>query len=171
MINHQEELFNELIKDNHASIYRICRAYIYDAFLADDLYQEILFQIWKSIATFKGNARVSTWIYRIAINTAINFNLKNKPHQHISLPDFIQLPYEDTLVKKQEEEQQLDQLRFCISQLESPDRLIISLVLEDRSYRDIAEITGSNINHVGVKINRIKARLLKLMSTEKQNEF
>lgn len=171
MVNEEEQLFNELIKENHASIYRICRAYLYDISHADDLYQEIIFQIWKSMKNFKGKSKASTWIYRIAINTAISFNLKNKKHQHLSLPDSIQLPYEDTLQKKEEEEQQLGRLRFCISKLELGDRLIISLVLEDKSYKEIAEITGNNINHVGVKINRIKSRLLKLMSNEYKYEF
>jgi RNA polymerase sigma factor (sigma-70 family) len=167
----EEESFNKLIVSNHASIYRICRAYIYDTSLADDLYQEILFQIWKSIKNFKGNSKVSTWVYRIAVNTAISFNLKNKRHQHESLPEFLQVPYEDTLVNKKEDELKLDHLRYCINLLEPADRLIISLVLEDKSYKDIAEITGNNINNVGVKINRIKARLLKLMTTEKSYEL
>jgi RNA polymerase sigma factor (sigma-70 family) len=171
MENFEEESFNKLVISNHASIYRICRAYIYDASLADDLYQEILFQIWKSIKNFKGNSKVNTWVYRIAVNTAISFNLKNKRHQHQSLPDSIQLPYEDTMSNKLEEEQKLDHLRYCINMLEPADRLIISLVLEDKSYKDIAEITGNNMNHVGVKINRIKARLLKLMTTEKSYEL
>jgi RNA polymerase sigma factor (sigma-70 family) len=167
----EEESFNKLVVSNHASIYRICRAYIYDSSLADDLYQEILFQIWKSIKNFKGNSKVSTWVYRIAVNTAISFNLKNKRHQHESLPELLQVPYEDTLVNKKEDELKLDHLRYCINLLEPADRLIISLVLEDKSYKDIAEITGNNMNNVGVKINRIKARLLKLMTTEKSYEL
>lgn len=167
MFDQQEIMFNELVKAHHGSIYRICRAYLYDVSHADDLYQEILFQLWKSIQNFKGEAKVSTWIYRIAVNTAINFNLKNKKYQHETLPDFVQVPYEETLLQKQEQEVQLDQLRYCISQLETSDRLIISLVLEDKSYKDIAEITGTNINNVGVKINRIKVRLLKLMENKK----
>jgi RNA polymerase sigma factor (sigma-70 family) len=171
MVNEDEQLFNQLIKENHESIYRICRAYLYDVSHADDLYQEIIFQVWKSMKNFKGKSKVSTWIYRIAINTAISFNLKNKKHQHQSLPDSIQLPYEDTLHEKQDEEQQLGRLRYCISKLESADRLIISLVLEDKSYKEIAEITGNNMNNVGVKINRIKMRLMKLMSNEYKHEF
>ena len=164
MLNQQEASFNQLVRENHASIYRICRAYLYDPSLADDLYQEILFQIWKSLQNFKGQARVSTWIYRIAVNTAITFNRKNKQNETVAFPDSFQLPYEDTLAHKQEQEQQLDLLRLCISKLEPADRLIISLVLEEKSYKEIAEITGTNISHVGVKINRIKSRLLKLMS-------
>jgi len=164
----QEEEFNALIKANHASIYRICRAYLYDVSHANDLYQEILFQIWKSIQNFKGNSRVSTWVYRVAVNTAISYNLKNKKHTHEALPDLENKPYDDTLTAKIEQDAQLDRLRYCISKLEAQNRLIISLVLEERSYKDIAEITGTNINHVGVKINRIKGLLLKLMQTEQR---
>jgi len=169
--NQKEALFNELVKENRASIYRICRAYLYDPSLADDLYQEILFQAWKSIQNFKGESKVSTWIYRIAVNTAINYNIKNKRHQHLPLPEFFQAEYVDTMGEKMEQEAQLNKLRYCISQLETQDRLIISLVLEDKSYKEIAEITGSNINNVGVKINRIKTRLLKLMENKTQDEL
>jgi len=155
--------FNELVRANHASIYRICRAYLYDVSHADDLYQEILYQIWKSMQSFKEQAKVTTWIYRIAVNTAINFNLKNKRHQHQSMPDSFSIPYEETLPEKQEQELKLTKLRYCISQLETQDRLIISLVLENKSYKEIAEITGISITNTGVKISRIKARLLHLM--------
>lgn len=167
MLDKQEKDFNQLIKDNHASIYRICRAYLYDTSHANDLYQEILYQIWISMHKFSGKAKVSTWIYRVAVNTAIGYNLKNKKHEHPTLPEEVQFPYEDTMPQKIEQEVQLDHLRYCISQLEAENRLIISLVLEDKSYKEIAEITGTNVNQVGVKINRIKARLLKLMQTRK----
>lgn len=167
MLDKQEKDFNQLVKDNHASIYRICRAYLYDISHANDLYQEILYQIWISMHNFSGKAKVSTWIYRVAVNTAISYNLKNKKHDHPSLPAEIQFPYEDTMPQKIEQEIQLDNLRYCISQLESENKLIISLVLEDKSYKEIAEITGTNVNQVGVKINRIKARLLKLMQIKR----
>jgi RNA polymerase sigma factor (sigma-70 family) len=164
----QEDYFNELVKVNHASIYRICRAYLYEASHADDLYQEILYQIWTSIHSFKDHAKISTWIYRIAVNTAINYNLKNKRHQHRAMPDSFALPYEETLPEKQEQEAKLNKLRYCISQLETQDRLIISLVLENKSYKEIAEITGISMTNTGVKISRIKTRLLHLMENLQQ---
>lgn len=159
----QQDFFTGLIKANHASIYRICRAYLYDASYADDLYQEILYQIWKSIKSFKGDSKVSTWIYRIAVNTAIGFNLKNKRHQHESIAESLQMPYIESLPEKQEQEVQLNKLRYCISQLVAQDRLIISLLLEQKSYKEIAEITGASMSNTGVRINRIKERLLHLM--------
>jgi RNA polymerase sigma factor (sigma-70 family) len=164
----QEAWFNELVRANHASIYRICRAYLYEASHADDLYQEVLYQIWKSMQSFKEQSKISTWIYRIAVNTAINFNLKNKRHQHQVMPDFSSMPYEETLPEKKEQEAKLNKLRYCISQLETQDRLIISLVLENKSYKEIAEITGISMTNTGVKISRIKDRLLHLMENVKQ---
>lgn len=164
----QEAYFNELVKENHASIYRICRAYLYEAAHADDLYQEILYQIWNSLQSFKEQSKISTWIYRIAVNTAINFNLKNKRHKYQSMPDLFSMPYEETLPEKQEQEMALNKLRHCIGQLETQDRLIISLVLENKSYKEIAEITGMSMTNTGVKISRIKTRLFHLMENIKQ---
>lgn len=167
----KERLFRDLVKANHGAIYRICRAYLYDKSHADDLYQEILFQVWKSIESHKGTASISTWIYRIAVNTAINYNIKNKRHQFHELPDQLQPVYEETLSAKLEQEDQLNKLRYCINQLELQDRIIISLVLENKSYKEIAEIIGSKVTNVGVRINRIKPRLLKLMEEKAQYEL
>lgn len=163
----QQEFFNELVRKNHASIYRICRAYLYDVSYADDLYQEILYQIWKSIQSFKGKSKVSTWIYRIAVNTAIGFNSQNKRHDYLSIPDAYQMPDIEYIPEKMEQEAQLEKLRFCISQLAAQDRIIISLLLEQKSYKEIAEITGASLTNTGVRINRIKERLLNLMEDKK----
>ncbi|WDF56102.1 RNA polymerase sigma factor [Mucilaginibacter sp. KACC 22063] len=160
----QESLFNDLVKDHKPSIYRICRAYLYNTDEADDLYQEILYQIWKSLKNFKGQSQIGTWIYRIAVNTAISYNLKHKRNQHLPLPASLQLPYEETLTVKREQEAQLQQLYQAISQLPPEERLIISLVLEEKSYKEISEITGASISNTGVKINRIKSRLLQLIN-------
>lgn len=163
----QQEYFNELVRTNHASIYRICRAYLYDVSYAEDLYQEILYQIWKSIQSFKGKSKVSTWIYRIAVNTAIGFNSKNKHHDYLPIPNTYQIPDIELIPEKIEQEAQLEKLRFCISQLAAQDRIIISLLLEQKSYKEIAEITGASLTNTGVRINRIKERLLNLMEDKK----
>ncbi|WP_342332638.1 RNA polymerase sigma factor [Pedobacter sp. FW305-3-2-15-E-R2A2] len=163
----QQDFFTKIVKENQASIYRICRAYLYDVSYAEDLYQEILYQIWKSIKSFKGNSKASTWIYRIAVNTAIGFNLKNSRHEHQPILDSLQMPDIDSISEKEEQEKQLIDLRYSISQLAAQDRLIISLVLEKKSYKEIAEITGASMSNTGVRINRIKDRLLQLMNKKK----
>lgn len=160
-MNNRDKIFTDLVRENHASIYRICLAYLYDKSHAADLYQEILLQVWKSLGNYKGDAKVSTWIYRIAVNTAITYNQQFSKNRYEELPETINIA--DTSDAK-EKESQLSMLTQAISQLETQDRLIISLVLEDLSYKEIAEITGSNINNTGVRITRIKARLLKLMN-------
>ena len=160
----QESLFNELVATHRASIYRICRAYLYDIAEADDLYQEILYQIWKSLQNFRGQSQIGTWVYRVSVNTAISYNLKNKRRRHMPLSESLQLPYEESLTNKYEQEMQLRQLHQAISQLPAAERLIISLVLEDKSYKNIAEITGASVSHTGVKISRIKTRLLQLIN-------
>ena len=163
-MQNRDLIFTEIIQQNHGSIYRICKAYLYDRSHADDLYQEILLQIWKSMSNYKGNAQISTWIYRVAVNTAISYNAQHKKNRHEELPENTDIPEEHGTGS--EKEMQLILLNNAISQLEEHDRLIISLVLENLSYKEIAEITGSNINNTGVRIARIKARLLRIMENK-----
>jgi RNA polymerase sigma-70 factor (ECF subfamily) len=137
-------------------------AYLYNKSYADDLYQEIMMQVWKSLDSYRGDAKLNTWVYRIAVNTAITYNVKQSRAGHTPLPETIDLPADD--IHANEKEGQLAMLHKAISQLEENDRLIISLVLEDVSYREIAEITGNTENNIGVKVSRIKTRLMKLMT-------
>jgi len=154
-----------MVRDNSAGIYRICKAYLYNKSHVDDLYQEILLQIWKSLDSYKGAAKISTWIYRIAVNTAITYNAQHKKTRFNELPERAEIADEPQTAAK-EKESQLTQLTNAINQLEEHDRIIISLVLEDLSYKEIAEITGSNTNNIGVRIARIKTKLLKLMENQ-----
>jgi RNA polymerase sigma factor (sigma-70 family) len=167
MVNTRELLFNSLVKDHKNSIYRLCTAYLYKRELADDLYQEVLIRLWASMDNYKGDARWSTYIYRIAVNTALTFNKKESKDRNLTSSDSLEnLPAEATTDDKIVLETQLDQLHYCISQLEEQDRLIISMVLEDLSYKEIGEVLGMQVNHVGVKITRIKTKLSKLMQGE-----
>ncbi len=151
----------------HGIVYRICYAYLYDRSHAEDLYQEIMLQVWKSLDRYKGESKVSTWVYRIAVNTAMTYNLQHKKATHEELPETINIAAEPRDGTK---EAQLEALTKAISQLDEPDRLIISLVLEGLSYKEIAEITGSNTNNTGVKINRIKIKLIKLMDNKMNDD-
>ena len=137
----QKNIFNEIVRDNSAGIYRICKAYLYNKSHVDDLYQEILLQIWKSLDSYKGAAKISTWIYRIAVNTAITYNAQHKKTRFNELPEHAEIADEPQTAVK-EKESQLTQLTNAINQLEEHDRIIISLVLEDLSYKEIAEIKG-----------------------------
>ena len=162
-----KDLFNDIVQQNRSAIYRICKAYLYDQSHIDDLYQEILLQVWKSLDSYKGNANISTWIYRIAVNTAITYNTQHKKTRLNELPEHAEIADEPQTAAK-EKESLLTHLTNAINRLEEHDRIIISLVLEGLSYKEIAEITGGNTNNIGVRIARIKTRLLKLM--ENQND-
>lgn len=158
----KEQIFTQLVADNRKAVYRICLAYLYDRSHADDLYQEILLQAWKSLDSFRGDASMNTWLYRIAVNTAITYNRKEARSRVNELPDHLQPPASHS--EAQDREAQLNKLSLAISRLEEQDRLLISLVLEDMSYKQIAEITGTSVNNTGVRITRVKARLMKLMT-------
>lgn len=163
-MQNREQQFLQIIHDNKAAIYRICSAYLFDNAQRNDLYQEIMMQVWQSIPAFRGEARVSTWLYRIAVNTAIAFNQRQKKQVFESLPETLHEALGDEEGKQDmETAQQLEHLRSCICTLDEGDRIIVSLVLEGLSYKEIAEVTGGNPNLIGVKMFRIKKRLANCM--------
>ncbi len=163
-MNPREQKFEQIIKKNRDRLFRICRAYLADPDDAKDLYQEILLRIWTNLDKFRGDAQLSTWLYRIAVNTALLYQRRQQrqpgplPDHELLLPDN---SHETT--EKLQHEIMLQRLHFCIAQLQKQDRLIISLVLEEVSYKEIADVLGLTVSNVGVKINRIKQKLTTLM--------
>lgn len=150
-----QKRYEDIIRSHKDSIYRICLGYIYEADLVEDLFQEVLISLWKSLPTFRNEAKLSTFIYRVTVNTAISFNRKRRKHKRESqlvFPD----PVHDSPVDEIMNKEELQLLRSCICRLEDQDRLIISLYLEELSYKEIAEVAGISVSYVGVKINRIK---------------
>ncbi|WP_046310245.1 RNA polymerase sigma factor [Pontibacter korlensis] len=167
----KEKLFQEIVRENRDRLYRICRACIPDHDDANDLYQEVLVKVWLNLHTFRGDAKLSTWLYRFALNTAILH--RKQRSKHVTLLPQHSMGFPDAAAEtahKQEQEVLLQQLHYCISCLEKQDRLIISLVLEEVSYKEIAEVLGLTVNYVGVKINRIKQKLAVLMEQQVTQE-
>lgn len=166
----REQLFLKIILDNKAAIYRICSAYLFDNAQRNDLYQEMMIQIWKSLPTYRGDAKVSTWVYRIAVNTAIAYNKQMQRRQFESLPENIHdILADEEAGRVADSEQQITHLRRCIAALEESDRIVVSLVLEGLSYKEIAEVTGGNENLIGVKMFRIKKRLADCIERRNNN--
>lgn len=164
----KDTLFKQVLEDNKDRIYRICCAYERNAIDRDDLYQEILINIWKNLDKFEGRSAISTWIYRIAVNTSL-MHIKKESKRNSSKTELdensvnIAEPPNDDREEKIETGKKIDMLNECINELGTLDRLIISMVLEDLSYKEIAEVTGLTVNNTGVRINRIKKELFKLM--------
>ncbi len=155
-----ETQFLALIKEHQGIIHKICRLYRDIREDREDLFQEITFQLWKSHQTFKNDAKVSTWIYRIALNTAIaTFRKKKQPIEyHPVLPDLAEEQPDEAFALRQE------RLFTALKQLNDGEKAIITLYLEDLSYQQIADIIGISENYVGVKLNRIKTKIQNLLS-------
>lgn len=159
-------IFKQILAENKDRIYRICCAYEHDIDERDDLYQEIMINIWKNLEKFEGRSAISTWIYRIAVNTSLLHVKKSVKKKSIHTEiDEKTLSISDSGEREEKIKlgTQIEKLYQCINKLPELDRLIISMVLDDLSYKEIAEVTGMTVNNTGVKINRIKKELGKLM--------
>lgn len=154
-----EMQFLALISSNQGVIYKIANLYRDTRDEREDLFQEIVFQLWKAYPSFRGDAKASTWIYRIALNTAIAIYRKNKPAIQYTpiLPD---LPAEEP---NPEYDLRKERLFSALRLLDDSEKAIITLYLDDFNYKQIAEITGISENYVGVKLNRIKSKIQKLL--------
>lgn len=131
----------------------------------NDLFQEIVAQLWKSFPSFRKESKFSTWMYRVALNTAITSFKKDKRR-----PDQSRLSYENFQIEEDkydtETEENIKQMHRAVAQLTGIEKSIVLLFLENKKYEEIAEITGITQNYVRVKMNRIKKKLKKLMVTE-----
>ena len=167
-----EHKFLELVNENRNRILRVCRAYSWNAADQDDLYQEILFQIWRGLPALREKPLADTWLYRVAINTAISFVRKRT----IRSDRVVYLEHADltrTIEARQTTEEKTDDrianLYTAIFKLDSLEKALVTLFLEDFTYEQMAEVTGISANHVGVMLHRAKKKLSGLMK-EAPNE-
>jgi len=157
-------LFDEIYRTNKDKIYRLCLGFLGNTIEADDLFQEILIKVWNNLDGFRNESKVSTWIYRVATNTALMYVNKKKR----VLSKTSNTPVENLKIEnpeyKEDQQIKINQLYKTISQLKEINKIIITLVLEGCSYEEISDITGLTVNHVGVKVNRIKNQLKKKLN-------
>lgn len=145
-------------------IIKICRAYTNSQEDFEDYYQEVCLQIWRSHGTFDERSARSTWIYRVSLNTCMTLLKTHKRNRQLFASDVVPPdPAEDSRAFADEP---LNHLYAAIRHLSEVDRAVILLYLDEKSYLEIAEIIGSNPNNVGVRINRIKDRLRRLLDEE-----
>ena len=157
-----EATFVQLLNANQGIIGKVCSIYCNYKEDYEDLFQEIAYQAYKGFATFKGEAKFSTWLYRIALNTAMSSFRKKKP-----LLNFVaELPNE-AVFSNEEQHNQKQHLIYAIKQLNEGERAIITLYLEELSYAEIASIIGISENNTAVKINRIKNKLHQILKSWK----
>lgn len=160
-----EKEFLHIIAENQGIIHKVCSIYCDLEEDRRDLFQEILVQLWKSYPSFRNESKFSTWMYRVALNTAITSFKKDKRQ-----PDKTGLSYENLQLAEEmydsRTEDQIKMLNKAVSNLTGIEKSIILLFLEDKKYEEIAEITGITQNYVRVKMNRIKKKLKLIMNTE-----
>ena len=164
-----EHKFMELVNENRNRILRVCRVYLWNAADQDDLYQEILFQIWRGLPALKEKHFANTWLYRVAINTAISF-VRKRASRSDRVVHFEHADLTRTIESQQATEETSDEhianLYTAIYKLDPLEKALVTLFLEDFSYEEIAEATGMNANNVGVMLHRAKKKLFSLMKEE-----
>ena len=153
-----ETTFIELIRQNDRLIYKVCSMYISDEFPLADLYQEVVYNLWKSYPRFRNESSESTYIYRIALNTCITGMRKElRRPQHVPI-----LGLQEHLIEPESMAENIKEMYKLIYQLNTLERAIILLYLEEKSYQEIADITGLTLNNIAIKIKRIKEKLKKM---------
>ncbi len=156
-----KDKFTTEILPHQALIHKICRMYRDTLEDQEDLFQEIIYQLWKSYPKFEGKSKITTWMYRIGLNTAIATFRKPKVNllYSDSIPESKQLPEINS------EHWREDLLFAAIRKLDEDERAFIALYLEELSYAEIAEVIGISENNVGVRLNRIKKKLKEILNS------
>ena len=154
-----KEQFMELLYQNQGIVHKICNLYFMDRLEKEDYQQELIIQLWKAFPTYKSTAKFSTWMYRVCINAAID--IKRKEKKQLKYATLSEARFQNTISNDEAYSTHKEKLYEAISRLSDVDRAIITLHLEEYSYKEISEIIGISTSHVGVKINRIKSKILK----------
>lgn len=155
-----DEGFVALVNRHRPMLERVCRIYEDGAEERKDLFQEVVYQLWRSYPTYRGEARVRTWMYRVALNTAITAF-----RQYASRPEHVELEEELSPGPKEggkadaEQKGRVEMLYHAIRSLNKVDRAVVTLYLGGFEYREIAGTLGLTETNIGVKLNRIKARV------------
>lgn len=158
-----EQDFSRIVREHKSTIYTVCYMFSKNEDEVNDLFQEVLINLWKGLQNFRGESDVRTWIYRISLNTCISCDRKKRKRKTIPLTMNIN-PFTDS----DDDSRQVQQLNRRISQLGPFDRAIILLWLENMSYEEIGEIVGISTKNVSVRLFRIKEKLKKTNVTTEE---
>lgn len=160
----QKKQFVNLIEQNKALIYKFCYMYANETETPDDLFQEVVINLWKGYPDFRGESKIQTWMYRISLNTCITFLRKSGKRPKTQALTDEQLEYAES-----GDLSSIKELYSLINKLNAFEKAIILLYLEDRSYDEIGQIVGITKSNVGVRIKRIKEKLSQMTNNQKNN--
>jgi RNA polymerase sigma-70 factor (ECF subfamily) len=164
-----ESLFKSLLTEHSGAVLKVARAYTLTTEDCQDLVQEILLQVWRSLPQFQGRASASTWLYRVALNTALGWRRKEYRRQARQRPilEVEDLPASGLDGAQQAAQREVvERLYTAIRQLAKTDAALVLLYLDNLSYRQIAEVLGISESNVGVKLNRAKKALGELLNAD-----
>jgi RNA polymerase sigma-70 factor (ECF subfamily) len=157
--------FVKLIREHNGLIQKVCNLYAATQQDRQDLYQEIIIQLWKAYPKFRGDSKFTTWMYRVALNTAISDYRKQQRTVATTELDFINKEIADHY-NTNDTEEKLKLLYAAINHLSEIEKAIVMLYLEDKPYEEMEDILGVNQNNLRVKMNRIKEKLRQLTKAE-----
>jgi len=158
-----EKQLGDWLKTYRRLIYRVVMIYAKDEASRDDLYQEIALALWRSLPQFRGDAKESTWIYRVALNTGMGFQRSDRKHAKSDLDPELLLDH-----PTESNQAELAWVYSRIRTLSVIDRSLVLLYLDGEAYESIAEILGVSSGSVGAKINRVKAKLRKALDESEE---
>ncbi len=158
-----QDKFVMLLEENQNIVHKVCRLYTNNQDQHNDLFQEITIQLWRAFPKFRGDSKFSTWMYRVALNTAITLYRKSKRTVKTQDYDSVMFrisseEYDDTI------EQQLKLMYAAVKDLNDIEKALVFLYLEDKSYREISETMGISEVNARVKMNRVKGKLKKILN-------
>ena len=151
----KEQEFSRMVREHKSTIYTVCYMFSNDADEVSDLFQETLINLWKGFESFRNESKLSTWIYRVAMNTCISADRK-KRRQGSKVPLSMNINLYDD---EDHETRQVRQLHERIQRLDLIDRALVMMWLEGMSYEEMADVVGISVKNVGVKLIRIKEKL------------
>lgn len=161
-----EAVFKTWLQEHSGIVFKVARAYTFTDEDRKDLVQDILLQLWISLPQFEGKAKASTWVYRVALNTALASHRKSQRRRDRQIP---LLEVEDVPavgnadVQRLRDKEVVERLYTAIRQLSKADAALVLLYLDDMSYREMAEVLGISENNLGVKLSRVRKQLAELM--------
>lgn len=161
MSEHLQQEFLALINSNQGIIHKVCNLYFSNSRYREDAYQEVIYQLWKAFPGFQQKSKFSTWMYRVALNTVLTQFKKEKRRQTEQELGRSEMKIAESESNKEKE---TNLLLGAISKLPEIDRAIIMLHLDEKSYEEIADITGLTRTNIGVRINRSKQKLEKIIT-------